>query len=93
MHPANGSATTNGSYVDHRDRDDGDSDGKDDLDDDHDEGRSSPAAPTTETIDPTLEAGGTSDVRGDREVPPPLEQGRVADADTQPEKDENEIRG
>lgn len=66
VHPANGSATTNGSYADPRDRDDGDSDGQDDPE--HDEGRSPPpaAAAAIESIDPALEAGGTSDVRGER---------------------------
>ncbi|KAF8531991.1 hypothetical protein JB92DRAFT_3104375 [Gautieria morchelliformis] len=85
VHAGNGSATTNGSYVDHRE--DGDSDGQDDHDDD---GRSSPPVPAANSIDPALEAGGTSDVRGEREVPPPLEQGRVSEADARLEKHETE---
>ncbi|KIJ54469.1 hypothetical protein M422DRAFT_24416 [Sphaerobolus stellatus SS14] len=66
VHPANGSATTNGSYADQRDRDGGDSD---EHEDEHEDGRSTPPPPnTTDSIDPALEAqtGGTSDVRGER---------------------------
>src|SRR6266481_2392314 len=58
--PANGSATTNGSYADQRD-DGGDSDSQEDHDHDHEDSRASLHlhGVTMEEFDPTLEAGST----------------------------------
>jgi len=73
VHPgntnANGSSTTNGSYADPRDRDDGESEAHDE---EHDEGRDTPPAAqpaAADSIDPALEAAGTSDVRGEQQPP------------------------
>ncbi len=59
--PADGSATTNGSYADQRD-DGGDSDRQEDHDHDHEDSRASlhlRGVTMEEFIDPTLEAGST----------------------------------